>query len=254
MGNKEIKKEIKANKEIKDRNWWRNWSENRVDIVKFKKESENICYYCGKKITSKDDLTVDHVVPVSKGGENAKDNFVISCKACNREKSNLSVERYAEFLNIIKAISDSSNMLESIEKAINGLKEIIIGFNGEIYAMKTKLAAAEKKRAAVLESMMFKKFNVVQGYDYARELRSLTEEIYNLKLNISQMNKIQARVNQISPFINNANPKGIKKEAVNEMRAELISDYYVFKDEKPDAPPESGEPPADIIEPEEQTG
>ena len=241
-----------GNKEVKDKNWWRNWSENRVDIVKFKKESENICHYCGKKITNKDELTVDHVVPVSKGGENEKDNFVISCKTCNREKSNLSAERYTEFLNIIKIMSESS-ILESVEKAINGLKEIIIGFNGEIYAMKAKLTAAEKKRAAVLDSMMFKRFNVVQGYDYAKELRDLTEEIYNLKLNISQMNKIQARVNQISPFINSANPKSIKKEAVNEMRTEIISDYYVFTDEKPAVkePPKS-EP--EIIQPDEQTG
>ena len=249
MGNKETKT---GNKEIKDKNWWRNWSENRVDIVKFKKESEKICHYCGKKITNKDELTVDHVIPVSKGGENAKDNFVISCKTCNREKANLSAERYTEFLNIIKVMGESGSMLESVEKAINGLKEIIIGFNGEIYAMKTKLAAAEKKRSAVLDSMMFKKFNVVQGYDYAKELRDLTEEIYNLKLNISQMSKIQARVNQISPFVNSANPKSIKKEAVNEMRAEIISDYYVFTDEKPAAKqPLISEPSP---EPEEQTG
>ena len=222
-----------------------------MDIKNFKKEAEKVCHYCGKQITNKDELTVDHVVPVSKGGENAKDNFVISCKSCNREKANLSAERYTEFLNIIKIMSENGGMLESIEKAINGLKEIIIAFNGEIYAMKTKLASAEKIRAAILDSMMFKKFNVVQGYDYAKELRDLTEEIYNLKLNIAQMNKIQSRINQISPFINSANPKGIKKEAVNEMRAEIIADYYVFTDEKP-AAKEKSEPAS--IEPEEQTG
>ena len=52
--------------EVRDRIWWKNWSENRVDIVKFKKESEKICHYCGKQITNKDELTVDHVVPISK--------------------------------------------------------------------------------------------------------------------------------------------------------------------------------------------
>jgi hypothetical protein len=226
-----------------------------MDIKNFKKESEKVCHYCGKQINNKDELTVDHVIPVSKGGENAKDNFVISCKTCNREKANLSPERYTEFLNIIKIMSESADMLESIEKAIAGLKEIIIGFNGEIYAFKTKLSAAEKKRAAVLDSMMFKKFNVVQGYDYAKELRDLTEEIYSLKLKISQMNKIQARINQISPFINSASPKGIKKEAVNEVRAEIISDYYVFTDEKPAAAEKAiSEPSPEIIKPEEQTG
>ena len=210
-------------------NWWK----DRMDIKNFKKESDKICFYCGKLITNKSELTVDHVVPVSKGGENDADNFVISCKACNSEKSNLSAERYAEFLNIINIMGERSVMSESLEKIISGLKEIFLSLNGEILAMKAKLTTAEKKRSAVLDSMMFKKFNVIQGYDYAKELRDLTEEIYDLKLDIAQLNKIQMRVNQIAPFVNNASPKGIKKEAMNEMRAEIISDYYIFTKDKP---------------------
>ena len=228
-----------------------------MDIKNFKKEAEKVCHYCGKQINNKDELTVDHVIPVSKGGEHAKDNFVISCKACNSEKASLNVERYTEFLNIIQIMSENSGgVLESVEKAINGLKEIIISFNGELYAMKAKLAEVEKKRSAILDSMMFKKFNVIQGYDYAKELRALTEEIYNLKINISQMNKIHGNINQLSPFINNTNPKGIAKEALIKARGEILSDYRAaFTDEKP-AVKEKGksDPPSEIIKPEEQTG
>src|SRR6266567_3574005 len=40
------------------------------------------CQYCG----SRSNLTVDHVVPRSKGGASSWDNIVASCAPCNRRK------------------------------------------------------------------------------------------------------------------------------------------------------------------------
>lgn len=40
------------------------------------------CAYCG----SRDDLTVDHVVPKSKGGKDTWDNLVTCCISCNNKK------------------------------------------------------------------------------------------------------------------------------------------------------------------------
>jgi 5-methylcytosine-specific restriction endonuclease McrA len=42
------------------------------------------CQYCG----SRSNLTVDHVVPRSKGGASSWDNIVASCAPCNRRKGN----------------------------------------------------------------------------------------------------------------------------------------------------------------------
>jgi 5-methylcytosine-specific restriction endonuclease McrA len=42
------------------------------------------CQYCG----SRSNLTVDHVVPRSKGGTSNWDNIVASCAPCNRRKGN----------------------------------------------------------------------------------------------------------------------------------------------------------------------
>jgi 5-methylcytosine-specific restriction endonuclease McrA len=42
------------------------------------------CQYCG----SRSNLTVDHVVPRSKGGSSSWDNIVASCAPCNRRKGN----------------------------------------------------------------------------------------------------------------------------------------------------------------------
>jgi 5-methylcytosine-specific restriction endonuclease McrA len=43
------------------------------------------CQYCGQR---KPALTVDHVIPRSRGGSSAWDNIVASCAACNRRKGN----------------------------------------------------------------------------------------------------------------------------------------------------------------------
>ncbi len=42
------------------------------------------CQYCG----SRSNLTVDHVVPRSKGGSSDWENIVASCAPCNRRKGN----------------------------------------------------------------------------------------------------------------------------------------------------------------------
>jgi 5-methylcytosine-specific restriction endonuclease McrA len=43
------------------------------------------CQYCG----ARSNLTVDHVIPRSKGGSSDWDNIVASCAPCNRRKGNL---------------------------------------------------------------------------------------------------------------------------------------------------------------------
>ncbi len=45
------------------------------------------CQYCGCEPTG-DDITVDHVLPRSKGGESTFENCVLSCTACNLKKGN----------------------------------------------------------------------------------------------------------------------------------------------------------------------
>lgn len=40
------------------------------------------CVYCGRV----DDLTLDHVIPIAKGGPHTEDNLVIACKKCNCKK------------------------------------------------------------------------------------------------------------------------------------------------------------------------
>ncbi len=47
-----------------------------------------VCHYCGKRVGVAA-LTLDHVVPVSRGGTSTKGNVVPACDACNKGKKYL---------------------------------------------------------------------------------------------------------------------------------------------------------------------
>ena len=52
----------------------------------------NTCQYCAEVLSSSD-LTLDHVIPRSRGGASTWENLVACCHECNRRKSNqLAVE------------------------------------------------------------------------------------------------------------------------------------------------------------------
>lgn len=54
------------------------------DVQIIIKKSKGLCYYCGKK----DKMTLDHVIPLSKGGLHEKANLVAACSHCNTSKGN----------------------------------------------------------------------------------------------------------------------------------------------------------------------
>ena len=58
---------------------------NSKEEVQLIEDYGHRCAYCGKKT---DKLEMDHVVPVSKGGNHSIDNIVPACRFCNTSKSN----------------------------------------------------------------------------------------------------------------------------------------------------------------------
>ena len=48
------------------------------------------CQYCTKQFHHKD-LTLDHIIPTSRGGRNTWDNVVAACSKCNSKKGSKSV-------------------------------------------------------------------------------------------------------------------------------------------------------------------
>ena len=55
-------------------------------------EYKNCCAYCGKLLGS--DMTIDHVIPIVKGGTNDIENLVPCCARCNTRKRAKSAKEY----------------------------------------------------------------------------------------------------------------------------------------------------------------
>lgn len=55
----------------------------RHEVNEIHKKQKGFCAHCCKKLS---DYHVDHVIPISKGGENKKENLQILCPTCNLQK------------------------------------------------------------------------------------------------------------------------------------------------------------------------
>ncbi len=85
----EIRREKDKARKLRKSRWWQ------------QKLAIGICYYCGK-LSEPRDLTMDHIVPLARGGRSTKDNLVACCKDCNTRKRTmlpLEWEEYMESLN-----------------------------------------------------------------------------------------------------------------------------------------------------------
>ena len=69
----QIAKERAKARELRRTNWW------QAQIQK------GVCHYCGRKFPPSE-LTMDHIVPLSRGGRSTKGNIVPCCKECNNSK------------------------------------------------------------------------------------------------------------------------------------------------------------------------
>jgi len=83
-----VKRERLKAKELRKSRWWQ------------EKCASGICHYCGKKV-GKENLTMDHVVPLVRGGTSTKNNLVPVCKECNNKKKYLLPMEWEEYLKNI---------------------------------------------------------------------------------------------------------------------------------------------------------
>lgn len=52
----------------------------------------HVCAYCGRHFKNYHDLSRDHIMPKSRGGENSWMNTITACRECNSRKSNYTLE------------------------------------------------------------------------------------------------------------------------------------------------------------------
>lgn len=57
------------------------------------KRDRYTCQYCGSQPRDHSELTVDHLIPRSKGGKSVWDNVVLACVECNKRKADKTPEQ-----------------------------------------------------------------------------------------------------------------------------------------------------------------
>ncbi len=84
-----IKREKAKARKLRKTKWWR------------KKIAKGICYYCGRKVPPQE-LTMDHKIPLSRGGTSDRFNIVPACKECNNKKKYLLPWEWEEYVKKLK--------------------------------------------------------------------------------------------------------------------------------------------------------
>ena len=82
-----LRERNKARK-LKNSQWWKN------------KRASGICHYCRGGFPARE-LTMDHVVPIIRGGKSIKSNLVPCCRECNARKENLLPTEWQEYLDAL---------------------------------------------------------------------------------------------------------------------------------------------------------
>jgi 5-methylcytosine-specific restriction endonuclease McrA len=81
-----IKRERRIAREIRKSAWWK------------RKCADGKCYYCNTKVHPKE-LTMDHIVPIIRGGRSIKSNIVTACKECNNKKKYMLPIEWEDYIN-----------------------------------------------------------------------------------------------------------------------------------------------------------
>lgn len=73
LSDDDIRRERAKARDLRRSQWWK------------RRLAKGICHYCGHP-TPPDKLTMDHIVPIARGGRSTKGNVVTACKNCNTKK------------------------------------------------------------------------------------------------------------------------------------------------------------------------
>lgn len=80
-----LRQERARARELRKTGWWQN------------KIARGECHYC-QQVFPPAQLTMDHLVPLSRGGQSTKANLVPACKTCNTKKKTLMPLEWDEYM------------------------------------------------------------------------------------------------------------------------------------------------------------
>jgi 5-methylcytosine-specific restriction enzyme A len=88
-----LRRERARARELRASQWWK----RRIGL--------GICYYCRVQVGPRG-LTMDHIVPLGRGGRSVRGNIVAACKACNTRKRSALPIQWEEYLSMLGAADE----------------------------------------------------------------------------------------------------------------------------------------------------
>ncbi len=85
VGGEDLKRTRHKARELRASQWWK------------RRLAKGVCHYCGRPSLPKE-LTMDHIVPVSRGGKSTRGNVAPCCKECNTAKKQLLPMEWEQYL------------------------------------------------------------------------------------------------------------------------------------------------------------
>ena len=85
----DIRRERGKARDLRKSQWWK------------RKVAKGTCHYCRRPAPPRE-LTMDHVVPLVRGGRSTKGNVVPCCKECNTQKKHLLPMEWESYLESFK--------------------------------------------------------------------------------------------------------------------------------------------------------
>lgn len=85
----DMRREKEKARELRRTRWWK----NRV--------ARGVCHYCGGVFPA-EELTMDHLVPMIRGGKSTPGNVVPACRECNSKKGYLLPLEWEEYLESVR--------------------------------------------------------------------------------------------------------------------------------------------------------
>ena len=89
ISEQQIAHEKEKARALRKTRWWH----NRI--------AKGTCHYCCRTFLS-EELSMDHIVPIIRGGKTTRGNVVPACKECNSRKKYLLPIEWEEYLESVK--------------------------------------------------------------------------------------------------------------------------------------------------------
>lgn len=194
----------------------------QTTIQNFKKEHRHVCYYCGKEIIFSKDLTVDHLIPVSRGGKTVEENLAICCYQCNQEKANMTEEEYKLYLNKKDELINNIQITYNTKQLINTYQAIIDTYEN-IYK---EIGEQNEMKVQLENTIESETCNASDGYNLYRDLRDTLRKTTDLRREKQKMTPLYEHVKKEIQSIENIS-KNMLSYSVKELRNEFINNKNI---------------------------